>query len=569
MSRAVVGRPRTTPGIGPRDRRPTAATVTCSASGTTGPGRRAVRRGRAGPARARRRADRGAGRRRPAAVRLAAATAWCRRWRCWPTRRTRPRRRGRSGRSRCSPRSGRRCAGPVDHGVAGSATCLVGLRRPVAAALARRGPGGRLPATTASSGAAARRPAPGRHRRTPEPDAGVRCDPIAVLAAAAGLRRPGALVGRRRRVAIGRAAPFAALTEAMAELRARSRDSPAHAPGRRCDEQRREAHMRQVLRDRAEGRAPARSRSSAAPGTRPRWPGRCRRRRRTRRCCAGCRRRKVALTWVPWTHSRLAAASGYGAGITSPGWYHHLFTAPDQTSSRWLTRVAGVLREHDLPVSSAHVIEAVRLAEALADPAGPAAGRARRGDRGDAGRAVRRRRRRGCASSPGTLVVGERLGSVPDEAPPVPLDADLRAPRAAAEAADRARWTRRSTLDLRTDLRPRRGPAAAPADRAGHRLGHRHRGPGQGRPGRSSETWSLRWRPELAVDIVEAARLGHHGRRTPRPLPIIDTAANAGRPGGRDRRGGACAAGRPARRARPGAARAATPGRRSTPTSRT
>ena len=69
---------------------------------------------------------------------------------------------------------------------------------------------------------------------------------------------------------------------------------------------------------------------------------------------------------MPWTHSRLAAASGYGAGITSPGWYHHLFTVPDQTIARWLTRVAGVLRGHDLPVSSAHIIEAVRLAETLA-----------------------------------------------------------------------------------------------------------------------------------------------------------------------------------------------------------
>ena len=42
----------------------------------------------------------------------------------------------------------------------------------------------------------------------------------------------------------------------------------------------------------------------------------------------GLPKRKAALAWVPWTHSRLAAASGYGAGITSPGWYHHLFTAP-------------------------------------------------------------------------------------------------------------------------------------------------------------------------------------------------------------------------------------------------
>lgn len=37
---------------------------------------------------------------------------------------------------------------------------------------------------------------------------------------------------------------------------------------------------------------------------------------------------KTQLTWVPWSHGRLAASSGYGAGVRSPGWYHHLFAAP-------------------------------------------------------------------------------------------------------------------------------------------------------------------------------------------------------------------------------------------------
>ena len=40
------------------------------------------------------------------------------------------------------------------------------------------------------------------------------------------------------------------------------------------------------------------------------------------------------MTWVPWTHGRLASWQGYGAGVSSPGWYHHLFTAPRPASSR-------------------------------------------------------------------------------------------------------------------------------------------------------------------------------------------------------------------------------------------
>src|SRR4051812_18460437 len=38
---------------------------------------------------------------------------------------------------------------------------------------------------------------------------------------------------------------------------------------------------------------------------------------------------KVKATWVPWTHGRLTYASGYGAGIESPGWYEHIWKYAD------------------------------------------------------------------------------------------------------------------------------------------------------------------------------------------------------------------------------------------------
>ena len=191
--------------------------------------------------------------------------------------------------------------------------------------------------------------------------------------------------------------PFAALTDAIAELRA---DAPA---GRPVSSGTSSAARRTCARSCAPrcGTPPGRSRSCAAPGT-PR-PGReaAARPRRTPRCCAGCRSGRSTLTWVPWTHSRLAAASGYGAGITSPGWYHHLFTTPEQTVIRWLTKVARVLRDHDLPVSSAHVIEATRLAEALAAlRARPLAGLAEVSEADQVGD-VRRGRVRGRVRHPG------------------------------------------------------------------------------------------------------------------------------------------------------------------------
>ena len=67
---------------------------------------------------------------------------------------------------------------------------------------------------------------------------------------------------------------------------------------------------------------------------------------------------KVAATWAPWTAGRLARASGYGAGVTSPGWYEHLFTTTDDVVARWMVRVAGALRAEGLDASSASVVEA-------------------------------------------------------------------------------------------------------------------------------------------------------------------------------------------------------------------
>jgi hypothetical protein len=40
----------------------------------------------------------------------------------------------------------------------------------------------------------------------------------------------------------------------------------------------------------------------------------------------GLAKTKVQATWVPWTYGRLSYSSGYGAGVESPGWYHHLWT---------------------------------------------------------------------------------------------------------------------------------------------------------------------------------------------------------------------------------------------------
>ncbi len=326
----------------------------------------------------------------------------------------------------------------------------------------------------------------------------LRTDPIAVLARTAGYDDPERwwddVVEARRGID-----PFDAITEAMAELRRYA--PPPRTYAEQLEEDRREAQMRTVLRAATRDR----ERVAVVCGAwhAPALVGKLPPASHDAKLLRGLAKAKVATTWVPWTHSRLAAASGYGAGIASPGWYQHLFDATDDVVARWFTEVARVLRRHDLPVSSAHAIEATRLAETLAVMRGrPAAGldevqEAALSVMCDGAEPV-------LAFVTNDLVVGERLGSVPDDAPLVPLEADLRVQARslrlpiAAEAKD-------FVLDLRKD-----------SDRGKSRLLHRLRilDVPWGREtaisgtGTFKEGWRVQWHPEFAVLVVVASGYG-------------------------------------------------------------
>ena len=214
---------------------------------------------------------------------------------------------------------------------------------------------------------------------------------------------------------------------------------------------------------------------------------------------------KATLTWVPWTYGRLSYASGYGAGIRSPGWYDHLFSSPGQPVERWLAKAAAVLRDEGIPVSSAHVIESVRLVEALAALRGrPLAGLE---EVTEAARAVL------CEGSDlltaligRRLVVGERLGAVPAATPMVPLQRDTRDQQRRLRLRPEA-----SPHEVDLDLRK-------PNDLARSHLLHRLALLGvnwgtlqEGRIaniGTFRESWQLTWRPELDLALIEASMWG-------------------------------------------------------------
>ncbi|MFH8464291.1 DUF5682 family protein [Streptomyces sp. NPDC017991] len=333
-----------------------------------------------------------------------------------------------------------------------------------------------------------------------EPGRAVRVDPLAVLAETAGYDDPERWwedVIEHRGAREGDAfAPFEVLGEAMEALR------EVYGTGGHDRDLVREAYMRLQVR------AAQREFEDDVAVVCGAWHVPALRQRTTvaadRALLKGLPKVKADMTWVPWTHRRLSRRSGYGAGIDSPGWYGHLFTAADRPIERWMTKVARLLRDEDQPVSPAHVIEAVRLADTLAAMRGrPLPGLT---ETTDAVRAVM------CEGSDAPLalvhdrlVVGDVLGEVPATAPAVPLQRDLarlqRRLRLKPEAQDR---------ELELDLRKE-------TDGGRSRLLHRLRllGVGWGEPvasrgstGTFRETWRLHWEPELAVRVAEAGVWG-------------------------------------------------------------
>ncbi|WP_325603492.1 DUF5682 family protein [Nocardioides sp.] len=326
-----------------------------------------------------------------------------------------------------------------------------------------------------------------------------RPDPIAILAATAGYddaeRWWEDAVEHRRSSTLQR---FAVLREAMAQLRAEGE------PDR--ENELREAAMRRVIRTAQKAGAERIAfvcGAFHAPAVHPStWPPAS----ADNKLLAGLSKAKVSATWAPWTAGRLAAASGYGAGVASPGWYQHLFVTPDETVvASWLVKVAHALRSERLDASPAAVVEAVRLAEALAAVRGrPSVGI---DELQDASRAVL------CDGSDlplqmigRALLVGEELGRVPASTPMVPLASDL----VRHQKSLRLKPTASQTviqIDLRKEAQLARSVLLHRLLLLGIEWGH------QVDAGRSTgtfkEAWQLEWQPELAVAVIEASVHGN------------------------------------------------------------
>lgn len=217
---------------------------------------------------------------------------------------------------------------------------------------------------------------------------------------------------------------------------------------------------------------------------------------------------KVEATWAPWSDGRLSRASGYGAGVVSPGWYRHLWDlysgdrhdGPEAFAAGWQARTAALLRQEGFDASTASAIEAARLALALASMRGigmPGLAEMRdaslsslcHGD--DIQLAMIERK----------LYIDSRIGKIDKAVPQMPL------------AKDFELWCRKTRLkpdeqpsEIKLDLRSEAGLLKSTLL---HRLNLIRVNWGRlidAEAGRGTyrEIWSVSWSPDMSVRLAEA-----------------------------------------------------------------
>lgn len=239
----------------------------------------------------------------------------------------------------------------------------------------------------------------------------------------------------------------------------------------------------------------------------------------------GIKKIKANSTWIPWSYERLSVQSGYGAGVRSPAWYELLYNHPENVVTHWMAKVAQLLRKEDLNASSAHVIEAVRLSQALA--------------------AMRQLSVVGieelkeavvsifCEGKTEPLdliakelIVGDKIGQVPAHLSKMPLQQDLNQQIKTARLSKywnttQESWLKQSKTQARGGIDLREA-----ADLFKSHLLHRlnllnipwgTEGDASGRElSTFKEYWKMKWQPDFALRIIEAGMWGN----------TLETAAN-------------------------------------------
>lgn len=226
---------------------------------------------------------------------------------------------------------------------------------------------------------------------------------------------------------------------------------------------------------------------------------------------------KTKATWIPWTYDRIATSSGYGAGVLSPAWYELLFYNRDNATVQWMANVSQLFKEEDLSTSSAHAIEGVRLAETLAalrglempgiDELSEAVITIFSGGYRSQLDLIRQK-----------LIVGDKMGDVPESIPIIPLQQDL---ESTVKSLKLKKYKKAEVLWLKATTNKPKGGLDLRQEHDLKQSQFLHRlnllsikwGTPDVATGRElstkNEYWKMEWRPEFALQIIEAGMWGN------------------------------------------------------------
>ena len=227
---------------------------------------------------------------------------------------------------------------------------------------------------------------------------------------------------------------------------------------------------------------------------------------------------KTNAAWIPWSYPRLARMSGYGAGVHSPAWYEMSFDYKREASIHWMVKATQLLREEGMDTSPAHAQEAVRLANTLAAMNGQIIP-----SLSDLKHAAQSTLCEGSAERLALieqkLLLGEKVGIVPENATVVPLQKDLTKQLKSSRLTKYwgkvgEQWLKatkanpRGGLDLRSESDLLKSQLLNQLQILSINWGSQQQNSANAL-GAFKELWLLHWQPEFSLQVLEAAMWGN------------------------------------------------------------
>jgi hypothetical protein len=220
---------------------------------------------------------------------------------------------------------------------------------------------------------------------------------------------------------------------------------------------------------------------------------------------------KLKSTWIPWSYGRISYRSGYGAGVNSPGWYHHLWekslsktSGQDDLVVSWLTLAARTLRDQGYDVAPASVIDGVRLVNSLASIRNSP-----KPSLDDMSETIQTLFCFGdqmpMALLRDKMLINDRLGTVPSSLPKSPLQQDF-ANKTKKFLLKLEAVKKQLELDLRKPIGLNRSTLFYQLQILGIKWAESARARSKGT---FKEVWTLQWEPEFELELIEKSVWGN------------------------------------------------------------